>query len=139
MPTLNEICEQLTEDLSTSLECRLIDIANHKTFAQHPDSTADQNDSPDSDAVTNLLQGLTELGRGLAHAPSASRQRSARRELCITSAGCHLLASTIAQSSAVVVLKTPRSTSLGMAWAHLKAAIPSLDQHSPPPQTTPKQ
>ncbi len=128
MTTPDEVCQQLAEGLNDTIEFRLVDITCGRVLAQYPKpKSTPADDQHHNDAVTSLLHGLAELEPILIPI-SAPSDPDSRRELCVTTAKCHLLASTVVRGTAAIVLTTPRSTSLGMAWAHLKAAIPLLEE-----------
>jgi CheY-like chemotaxis protein len=135
MEKINIACQRVVSAVPGAVACGVIDLDSGALLGIHNNSdySEEQND--------NLAEATKDLFRG----PSVTRIEAMVRdhrgdedtgehyfeEIQLTSKHNLHFAKTLKGGRAVIMLVTKRSTSLGMGWAQLKAAIPVLERLMP--------
>lgn len=131
MGKIDEVCQEVVNRVDGGVACGVVDLDTGMLLglfnaAGYPQTL---NEIVGAAAV-DLFRGpsvtrIEELVR--SHRGQAEDGRHYLQEVHITTENsCHFV-KTIREGRAVVVLVTRRSTNLGMGWAQLKSAIPSIE------------
>ena len=131
MTNVEDLCRDVVTSLDGAVAFGVIDLASGVLLASHQDPGAPPVLGKTAAAVlTDLLRGphvtrLEQLAR--ARRPSAGASGPLFNELHVTSENTHHFSKRINGGRAAVVLVTRGTTSIGMAWAQLKSAIPRVE------------
>lgn len=132
---IDTACQRVVTLVEGGVACGVIELQSRRLLGIHNvRDTSDTHDGLVAEATVDLFRG-----------PSVSRLEAMLREprgdegaaehvleeVQLTSRHHHHFAKTLEGGRAVILLVTKRSTSLGMGWAQLRAAIPVLERLIP--------
>ena len=131
MRSVEDICRDVVTGLEGAVAFGVIDLPTGTLLASHEDPGAPRGLGKTAAFVlADLLCGphvtrLEQLAR--ARLAGASAPGPMFHELHVTSENTHHFSKRIKGGRAAVVLVTRKTTSIGMAWAQLKSAIPRVE------------
>ncbi|MFO0571421.1 MAG: hypothetical protein U0263_37675 [Polyangiaceae bacterium] len=134
MGKIDDVCKEVVEKVGGAAACGVVDLGDGRLVGQHSSPQSSRFDDGFAALTRDLLRGpdvdrllqLVRDGRGVSDAGGSSLQ-----EVHVTSNQYLHFMKTLRGGKAAIVLVTRRSTNIGMGWAMLKAAIPSLDALAP--------
>jgi CheY-like chemotaxis protein len=132
---INIACQRVVKAVDGAVACGVIDIESGAVLGIHNESdySEDHNDLI-AEATKDLFRGPS-VARIAAmvryHQPEGDVAAHCFEEIQLTSKHSLHFAKTLRSGRAVIMLVTKRSTSVGMGWAQLKAAIPVLERLLP--------
>jgi CheY-like chemotaxis protein len=125
-------CERIVNGLEGALACALIDLGTGAVLGIHDSLGFSVEQSEAVAAATiDLFRGASSSRIESIVRLQASGERSAEHafeEVQLTSKDAHHFSRTLGNGRAVILLVTSRSTSLGMGWAQVRAAIPIFER-----------
>lgn len=131
MTSVEDICCDVVGSLEGAVAFGVIDLSSGALLASHQDASEPRVLGRTTAAVlADLLRGphvtrLEHLAR--ARRRAAATDGPTFHELHMTSENTHHFSKRIQGGRAAVVLVTRGATSIGMAWAQLKSAIPRVE------------
>jgi DNA-binding response OmpR family regulator len=125
-------CERIVNAVDGALACALIELATGAVLGIHNSLgfSVEQSEAVAA-ATVDLFRGASSSRIESIVRLQASGERStdhAFEEVQLTSKYNQHFAKTLGSGRAVILLVTSRSTSLGMGWAQVRAAIPILER-----------
>jgi CheY-like chemotaxis protein len=135
MDKINIACQRVVKAVDGAVACGVIDIETGTVLGIHNESdySEEQNDMVAA-ATKDLFRGPS-VARIEAmvryHRGDEEQADHCFEEIQLTSKHNLHFAKTLRSGRAVIMLVTKRSTSVGMGWAQLKAAIPVLERLMP--------
>jgi DNA-binding response OmpR family regulator len=125
-------CERIVNAVDGALACALIELATGAVLGIHNSLgfSVEQSEAVAA-ATVDLFRGASSSRIESIVRLQASGERSADHafeEVQLTSKYNQHFAKTLGSGRAVILLVTSRSTSLGMGWAQVRAAIPILER-----------
>lgn len=129
---VDQACERVVSAVDGALACALVERASGALIGAHDALGASLEQRAALAAATlELLAGAAALRLEsiLKELPGGAAGDDHRfEEVQLTSRQTHHFAKTLGGGRAVLLLVTSKSTSLGMGWAHLRAAVPSFER-----------
>ena len=125
-------CERIVNAVDGALACALIELGTRAVIGIHDNLgfSPEQRDALAA-ATIDVLRGTNASRIESMMRPSPGRARSDEPgfdEVQLTSRHTYHFAKTLGSGRAVILLVTTRGTSLGMGWAHVRAAIPIFER-----------
>ncbi len=123
-------CERIVHVVEGAVACAVIDLRTGTLLGIHNagGSSLAQNEVVAA-ATVDLFRGPnTSRIESMLRRSGAAEGDSSFEEVQITSKHSQHFAKTLSSGGAVIMLVTHRSTSLGMGWAQLRAAIPIFER-----------
>jgi CheY-like chemotaxis protein len=125
-------CERIVNAVDGALACALIELGTGTVLGIHNSLgfSVEQGEAVAA-ATVDLFRGVSSSRIQSIVRSQASGARNddhAFEEVQLTSKHTHHFAKTFGSGRAVILLVTSRSTSLGMGWAQVRAAIPILER-----------
>ncbi len=135
MGKVDDACKSVVEAVDGAVACGVVDLDSGLLLGIH-------NNSQYTSTLNEVVAAATmDLFRGANVGRVEQMVRSHRgvqengehyfNEVHVTSAHNFHFAKTIKGGKAVMMLVTKKTTNVGMGWAQLKAAIPSVEPHVP--------
>lgn len=132
MSVLDETCRDLLGTIEGAAVCGVfnLDSGHFQAISRATGLSSDQNDIFAS-AVADIFFSVSVARADEAVRPLSSQQASgisAAQELLISTAHSHQFAMRVGTLRAILLLVTVRETNIGLAWAHLRSALPKLQE-----------
>jgi CheY-like chemotaxis protein len=132
---INIACQRVVKAVDGAIACGVIDLETGTVLGIHNDSdTSEEQNDEVAEATKDLFRGpsvrrIEAMVR--YHRADNEAGEHNLEEIQLTSKHNLHFAKTLRNGRAVIMLITKRSTSVGMGWAQLKAAIPVLERLMP--------
>jgi hypothetical protein len=135
MGKIDDACKGVVDNTDGGVACGVVDLDTGMLLGIHNSATYTQTLNEIVAAATMDLFRGSNVGRVeemvRKHRGVAEDGEHYFQEIHITSKHNYHFAKTIAGGKAVIMLVTKKTTNIGMGWAQLKSAIPSVEPHVP--------
>ena len=134
MGQIDDACREVTSNVDGALACGVVDLDTGMLLGVHHASHGTALDEAIAAATMDLFRGegvgrIEQMVRSQRGLPENGEHHF--QELHITSQHNYHFAKTIKGGKAVMMLVTKKTTNIGMGWAQVKSAIPSIEPHVP--------